>query len=59
MIRSWSWRRRELRDRRLEQVNADPSALLSYGKHDVSRAPAGPARDVVVEMPALPAPMAA
>ncbi len=27
---------RELRDRWLEQVNADPSALLSHGKYDVS-----------------------
>jgi hypothetical protein len=29
---------RELRDRWLERVNADPAALLSEGKYDVSRA---------------------
>ena len=29
---------RELRDRWLERVNADPSALPSEGKYDVSRA---------------------
>jgi hypothetical protein len=29
---------RELRDRWLEQVNADPSALSSQGKYEVSRA---------------------
>jgi hypothetical protein len=28
---------RELRDRWLEQVNADPSALSSQGKYDVSK----------------------
>jgi hypothetical protein len=28
---------RELRDRRLEQVNADPSAVAGDGKYDVSR----------------------
>jgi hypothetical protein len=33
---------RELRDRWLEQVNADPSLLLPCGKYDVSRVLAGP-----------------
>jgi hypothetical protein len=37
---------RELRDRWLEQVNSDPSALESRGKYEVTRqlgaAPAGP-----------------
>ena len=50
---------RELRDQWMEQVNADASLLLPAGKYDVSRALAGPVGDVVVEMPALPAPMAA
>jgi hypothetical protein len=36
---------RELRDRWLERVNADPSAMLvASGKHDVSRALVGPAK---------------
>jgi hypothetical protein len=59
---------RELRDRWMEQVNADPAALLSEGKYDVSRAlidarVTAPATDrephIVDEAPALPAPIAA
>jgi hypothetical protein len=50
---------RELRDRWMEQVNADPSVLLTCGKYDASRELAGPVGDVVVEISALPAPIAA
>jgi hypothetical protein len=42
---------RELRDRWLEQVNADPSLILPQGKYDVARALP---TSVVAGMPALP-----
>jgi hypothetical protein len=49
---------RELRDRWLEQVNADPSSLLSDGKYDVNRALESPERMAVISplAPALSAP---
>jgi hypothetical protein len=37
---------RELRDRWLEQVNAEPSLLVSAGKYDVARLPAAGAEPV-------------
>jgi hypothetical protein len=48
---------RELRDRWLEMVNADPSVLLSAGKYDVSRLLQGPR--MPADSSALPAPLAA
>jgi hypothetical protein len=50
---------RELRDRWLERVNADPSGLLSQGKYDVSKQLAAPQAQVVVAPPGLPALIAA
>jgi hypothetical protein len=52
---------RELRDRWLERVNADPSGLESGGKYDVSRALSDERSTVQVlpATPALPAPAAA
>lgn len=50
---------RELRDRWLEHANADPSALVSAGKYDVSKRLAAPADQVGTAIPALPAPIAA
>ncbi len=50
---------RELRDRWLEQVNADPSTLLSQGKYDVSKGFATSTVTVVATVSALPAPLAA
>ena len=41
---------RELRDRWLERVNADPSLLASGGKYDVSKALAAPAAQVAVPL---------
>ncbi len=49
---------RELRDRRLEQVNADASPVISKGKYDVSRGLAD-ARPATTITPLLPAPIAA
>ena len=50
---------RELRDRWLERVNADPSVLPSAKKYDVSKAlvPAGQSEGIVQSAPALPAPV--
>jgi hypothetical protein len=54
---------RELRDRWLERANADPSALLSAGKYDVSRALTGAGVSLrgaeIDPVRALPAPLAA
>ena len=60
---------RELRDRWLQRVNADPSLLTSSGKYDVSstlrlrpeesKELAAPAVELVTTIPALPAPIAA
>ena len=45
---------RELRDRWLEKVNADPSPLPSGGKYDVSKELTAPTVEVVPALPALP-----
>jgi hypothetical protein len=56
---------RELRDRWLEQVNADPSSLLAQGKYDVRRGLEGKTIAMTGTLiddnirPALPAPVAA
>ena len=50
---------REVRDRWLERVNDDPSALLAQGKYDVSRALPEQASGTTIEIvpiPLLPAP---
>jgi hypothetical protein len=44
---------RELRERWLERVNADPSALSSEGKYDVGKALAAPAPTGVKHVPRL------
>jgi hypothetical protein len=49
---------RELRDRWLERVHADPSVLTSGGKYDVTRALPNAAIQTE-NLPALPAPLAA
>jgi len=50
---------RELRDRWLARVNANPSVLLASAKYDVSKALAAPRGAVVTTIPALPEPVAA
>lgn len=50
---------RELRDRWLERVNANPQAIASGGKYDLTKALAAPTAPVVASVPALPAPIAA
>ena len=49
---------RELRDRWLEPVNADPSLLVAQGKYDVAKALASPSGETLAPIPALPAPQA-
>jgi hypothetical protein len=42
---------RELRDRWLERVNADPSVLLSHGKYDISKQLTAPQPKEILQLP--------
>jgi hypothetical protein len=50
---------RELKDKWLECVNADPSLLLSNGKYEVTKSLPAPAAEVIASTPALPNHLAA